>query len=50
MKINPSIFIRDLIIKKGLIDYNSNIILLKSGLIIKITKIKGYKKIDLSVY
>lgn len=36
MKINQSIFIKNIVIEKELIDYKSNIIPIKSGLTIKI--------------
>ena len=45
--INQSAFIRNLVIKKGLIEYNTNVILIKTGSIIEITKLYDYKKTKL---
>lgn len=50
MKIDQLIFIRDLVIKKDLTDYNSNIILMKAGSAIKMTKPEDYKEVDLHIY
>lgn len=45
--INQSAFIRNLVIKKGLIEYNTNVIPIKTGSIIEITKLYDYKKTKL---
>lgn len=49
-KINQSTFIRDLVIDKGLIKKNINVISMKSGLAIKIFKSKNYDKTDFNKY
>lgn len=47
IKINQLAFIKNFIIKKKLIDYNANIILIKAKLAIKILDKKNYSKTDL---
>lgn len=50
MKIDQSIFIKDLIIKKKLTEYNVNVILMKTRLIIKIIKLNDYEKTKIHKY
>lgn len=50
IKINKLAFIRDLAIEKGLTKYNTNIILIKTGLAIKISESDNYNKINLQIY
>lgn len=50
IKIDQSVFIRNLVIKKRLIKYNFNIILIKAELFIKILESDNYNKIDLHIY
>lgn len=47
---NWSAFIKNPIIKKKLIKYNINIILIKTGLIIKIFELNNYDKINFYIY
>lgn len=44
IKINQPVFVKDLVIKKGIINCNVNIILIKEGLIIQMTDLKIYEK------
>lgn len=44
MKINQLVFIKDPIIKKQLIDYNANVISMKTGLAIKMIYPNNYKE------
>lgn len=44
------VFIRDLVIKKGLTNYNANIILIKTRLFIEIIKSNNHKKTELCFY
>lgn len=50
MKIDQSAFIRDLLIKEGLTDCNANIILMKTGSAIKMSKLDNYDKINNHIY
>ncbi len=50
LKIDQATFIRDLIIKKGLTDYNTNVILMKTGSSLKIIKLDDYKEAELCLY
>lgn len=50
MKINQSVFIRDLVIKEELTDCNVNVILIKAGSTIEITGLKDYKETELCEY
>lgn len=47
IKIDQSVFIRDLVIEKKLTDYNANIISMKVRSLIKIGDPKDYKENDL---
>lgn len=50
MKIDQSIFIQDLVIKKSPIECNANVIPMKAGFMIKITKPKNDKNTDFYTY
>ena len=50
MKIHQSAFIRDLVIKEGLTDYNANVISIKAGLSIEILDPEDYEEADLHTY
>lgn len=50
MKIDLSVFIKDLMIDKGLIKYNGNIISIKTGLVIEMLDLKDKRKTDLYKY
>lgn len=50
MKINQSVFIQDLVIKKNPIKCNANVIPMKTGSIIKMTKPKNDKNADFCMY
>lgn len=50
IKINQSIFIRDLVIKKGFINCNVNIILMKAKLTIEMHESNNYNKINIYIY
>lgn len=50
MKIDQLIFIRDLVIKKGFINYNTTVILIKTGLEINMSDVNDYKKTKLYKY
>lgn len=50
MKIDQSAFIRDLVIKKELINCNANLIPMKADLSIEIIDPKDYEKADLYIY
>lgn len=47
IKINQSAFVKNFVIKKKLIDYNANIILIKAILAIEILDTKNCSKTDL---
>lgn len=50
MKIDQSIFVRDLIIKEKFTDCNANVISIKAGSAIKISDLENYNKTDLQKY
>ncbi len=50
MKIDQLAFIRDLMIEKGLTEYNANIISMKAYSTIKMSELKDYKKTNLYIY
>ena len=50
MKFNQMTFVRDLVIKKRFIDYNANIILIKTRSVFKILDLKNYDEITLQKY
>ena len=50
MKIDQSAFIKDLVIEEGFIDYNTNVIPIKAGSAIKMSKPNNYDKTDLHTY
>ena len=50
MKIDQSVFIRDLIIDKGLTEYNTNVIPMKVDFLIDRTAPNNYEKANLSTY
>lgn len=50
IKINQSIFIKNLVIKKKLIEYNSNVIPVIASFIIDIREVEDYKKTFFQVY
>lgn len=50
MKLDQSAFIRDLIIKKSLSNYNSNLVPMKAGFAIDMTKADDNKEEDLHMY
>lgn len=50
MKIDQSVFIRDLIIEESLTNCNATIILIKAGLAIDMRNINNYKKTKLLKY
>lgn len=50
MKINKSIFIKNLIIEKRVIDCNANIIPIKANLLIEMGDLGNYKKTDFEMY
>lgn len=50
MKISQSAFIQDFVIEKRLIEYNTNMILMKTDSTIEMTKLKNYKKANLYIY
>lgn len=50
IKIDQSVFIKDLVIEKRLTNYNTNVISMKVGSLIKIGDPKNYKETDLWTY
>lgn len=50
MKIDPSAFIRDLVIKEGFTDCNANVILMKAGSAIEMTNPEDYEETKLREY
>lgn len=50
MKIDQSAFIKDLVIKESLTDYNANVIPIKIGFAIKISKSDNYDKTNIYTY
>lgn len=50
MKISQSVFIQDLIIKKELMECNTNVILIKISFAIEMTKSEDYKEADFYTY
>ena len=50
MKIHQSAFIRDLVIKEGLTNYNANVIPIKAGSSIEMSEPEDYKEVNLHMY
>lgn len=50
MKIDQSTFIRDLVIEKGLIECNANVILMKAGSAIEMIGPNNYEEIEFQEY
>ncbi len=50
MRIHQSAFIRDLVLEKGLINCNANIIPIKAGLFIEMSEPEDYEEADYRIY
>lgn len=50
IKIDQSVFIRDLVIKKRFTECNTNVIPMKAGSVIKIIKLDNYEETELREY
>lgn len=50
MKINQSMFVQNLVIKKRLTNCNANVIPMKAGLFIHMSGLANYKEVNLCIY